>query len=144
MYISVWWSSTMEVDAGSCPLKKETINTAYSCALVTALGTQQHTCSPVLCCCSLPEVQMSSFTVITFLPPLTIDYPHFSFWSPAVEMACMACFPYPRTGRAEVPTSCFYTKKGRRGFRLGHGAAWTDYTVTYLPISSMPERTTEG
>lgn len=77
-------------------LKKEIINIALEagCELITALGTHQHTHSTVLCCYTFPEVEMSSFTVITFLPPLTIDYLHFSILSPAVEMAHMARYPY--------------------------------------------------
>lgn len=136
-------------------LKKKIINIALEagCELITALGTHQHTCGTVLCCYTFPEVQMSSFTVITFLPPLTIDYLHFSISSPAVKMAHMARYPYS-TDQAEqkCPPPGFYSKKGKevrftegqgvkRG-RAGHRA--TDSSVPYLPISSTLERTTGG
>ncbi len=93
-------------------LKKKIINIALEagCELITALGTHQHTCSTVLCCYTFPEVQMSSFTVITFLPPLTIDYLHFSISSPAVKMAHMTHYPYS-TDQAEqrCPPPGFYS-----------------------------------
>lgn len=91
-------------------LKKEIINIALEagCELITAPGTHQPTRSPVLRCYTFPEVEMSSFTVITFLPPLTIDYLHFSISSPAVKMAHTARYPSSTDqGRAEVPTSWF-------------------------------------
>lgn len=102
-------------------LKKEIINIALEagCELITALGTHQHTHSTVLCCYTFPEVEMSSFTVITFLPPLTIDYLHFSILNHAVEMAHMARQPYS-TDWAGVPTSWFYTNKVG-GVRLSEG-----------------------
>lgn len=73
-------SKTGSLTSDCVRLKREIINIALEagCELITALGTHQHTCSSVLCCYTFPEVEMSSFTVITFLPPLTIDYLHFS------------------------------------------------------------------
>lgn len=128
-------------------LKKVIINIALEagCELITALGTYQHTCSTVLCCYTLPEVKMSSFTVITFLPPLTIDYLHFSISSPAVEMAHIACYPYFTVQTEQkCPPPGFYTKKGGRQRRAGVKREVRADFVPFLPISSMLERTTRG
>lgn len=108
---TAWYGSelkNMPVTLACVRLKKEIINIALEagCELITALGTHQHTCSTVLCCYTFPEVEMSSFTVITFLPPLTIDYLHFSISSRAVEMAHMALYRYSTDQAwAEVATS---------------------------------------
>lgn len=124
-------------------LKKEIINIALEagCELITALGTHQHTCSTVLCCYTFPEVQMSSFTVITFLPPLTIDYLHFSISSPPVEMAHMARYTTDLLNFTVKEGGSF--TEGGRG-KGGQRAARTDFTGLHLPISNMLERTTGG
>lgn len=103
-------------------LKKEIINITLEagCELITALGTHQHTCSSVQCTYTFPQVEMSSFTVITFLPPLTIDYLHFSIWSPAVEMALVAC--YGSGGTEVLPSSSswvFTLKREQSQIRQG-------------------------
>lgn len=108
-------------------LRKEIINIALEagCEAITALGSHQHTCSNVLRCYTFPEVEMSSFTVITCLPPLNIDYHHFSILSPAVEMALMA--RYPCTRSADFPL-----RRGGGGWNHGGEGAAGDGTARRL------------
>lgn len=103
--------------------KRKIINIALEagCGPVTALGTHRRTCSTVLCCYTFPEVEMSSFTVITFLPPLTIDYFHFSVSRPSL-------WKWPTwlaTGspaEQKWPPPGFYSEKGREGAWGGGGS----------------------
>lgn len=95
-------------------LKREIINIALEagCEPITALGSHQHTCSTVLHCYTFPEVQMSSFTVITLLPPLTIDYLPLQHFEPSCGSSPHgSLYPYSMD-QAECPPHGFYSKRG--------------------------------
>lgn len=72
----------------------------HNCPRLTS--AHMHDCSLLL---HIPS------NVITFLPPLTIDYGHFNVWSPAVEMAHT---PHGSDG-AEAAISCSSTRVMGRG-----------------------------
>lgn len=126
----------------SCLLKREIINIALEggCELITAVGTHQHPRSTVLCSYTFPKVEMSSFTVITFLPPLTIDYLHFSIWSSAVEMARTPQFLY-FTDQAEqkCPARGFLCRKWAEAvsFREGRGQNRTTGKAELCPTCPL-------
>lgn len=115
-------------------VKREIINIALGagCELITALGTHQHTRSPALCCYTFPEVEMSSFTVITFLPPLTIDYLHFSIFGPAVKKCPHDCvIILHRSGRGKCQPLRFREGHWERGTgQRGHRETTTTLHCT--------------